>query len=76
MTRYQWFEEGHGQRALNLGILSTSMFSKYIQYKVYLEHRAAGRGHIEAIEMAAEAMKCGPTTIWKAVYFFVKSPNL
>lgn len=73
MTRFEWFEKGYGQQALNLGIISTAMFSKFVQYKMYIEHRTEGMGHIEAIEQTALDAKASVTTIWKAVYFFVKS---
>lgn len=76
MTRFEWFEHGYGQQALNLGIISTSMFARYIQFKVYSSYRDAGSAHIEAIEKTAEEVKCSVSTVWKAVYFFVKSPEL
>lgn len=73
MTRLEWFENGYGQIGLALGIISASMFSKFIQYKVYRQYRDHGRKHMDAIENAADDCKCSPGTVWNSVQFFMKS---
>lgn len=72
MTRFEWFEAGYGRIGVELGIVSTSVFAKYIHYKMYLNHRARGIPHMEAIYAAADEAKTSVTTVWKSFYFFGK----
>lgn len=76
MTRFEWFEKGYGQLALDLGIISSSMFMKFIHYKVYLDYRAENMMHISAIELVAEDFNCSVSNVWKSVSFFVKSEQV
>ncbi len=75
MTRFEWFENGHGQLALDLGFISPSMFERYIQFKIYLDYRKVGNGHIQAIQLVSEDTKASFSTVWKAVSFFIKSSD-
>lgn len=70
MTRFDWFEEGHGQKAMDLGIISPSIFYRFIQYKVFLELRDRGYSQKEAIEEVCERFKISYTTAFRAISFF------
>jgi len=70
MTRFEWFESGQARIALELGVLSASLFAKYIHFKVYLGHRQAGNNKMEAIRLTADEVGTSVTSVWKAVYFF------
>lgn len=76
MTRLEWFDNGNGLVALELGIISSSMYFKYVTYKVYLDKRAEGMPHMEAIEVTADQTKNSISNTWKAVSFFVKSNDV
>lgn len=68
--RFIWFENGYGQTALKLGIISPSMFERFIQYKIYLDLLDQGKGHMEAIKEISDEYNCGVTTVRDAVRFF------
>lgn len=70
MTRFEWFEEGHGQRAMDLGIISPSVFYRFIQYKVFLELRERGYSQKEALEEICDKFKISYTTAFRAISFF------
>lgn len=70
MTRFQWFEEGKAQEPLDLGILGSDMFAKYIRYKVYLDFISTGIDKATAIEFTAERNKCDRSTIYRDISFF------
>lgn len=70
MTRFDWFELGHGQEAMNLGIISPSVFYRYIQYKVFLELREAGMSQKQALEEIKDRFKISYTTAFRAISFF------
>lgn len=70
MTRFDWFELGHGQEAMKLGIISPSVFYRYIQYKVYLDLRAQGMSQKEALEELEDRFKISYTTAFRAISFF------
>jgi len=70
MTRFEWFEQGHAQEAMNLGIISPSVFYRFIQYKVFLELSERGYTQKEAIEEMCDKFKISYTTAWRAISFF------
>ena len=72
LTRFEWFEQGYGQQALQLGIISPSQFQKYIAFKYYLDYRHDGFGKMEAVAMVAAELKISEIWAFKAVSFFVK----
>lgn len=73
MTRFEWFESGHAQCPLNLGILGADMFMKYIRYKVYLDFLSSGIDKQTAIEFTAERNKCNRSTVYRDIEFFASS---
>jgi hypothetical protein len=70
MTRFEWFELGYGQEAMNLGIISPSVFYRYIQYKVFLELRAKGLRKEQAYAELEERFKTSRATICRSISFF------
>lgn len=70
MTRFEWFDKGYGQMAMELGIISPSMFYRFIQYKVYQELRASGLSQGQAIFEVSEKFRVSESTIFRAVSFF------
>ena len=72
MTRFDWFEQGNAQEAFRLGIISASLFRRYIAFKYYLDFRADGLGKMESVVAVAEELKTSENWAFKAVSFFVK----
>lgn len=71
MTRVEWFEKGFAHDALQLGIISTSVFQKFIKYKIYVELRSYGFGKMEAIREVSVRTKSSESACYKAISFFV-----
>jgi len=70
MTRFEWFDKGYGQQAMELGIISPSMFMRFIQYKVFLELKDSGMKQTDAISQMADDFKTSESSIFRAVSFF------
>jgi len=70
LTRLEWFDKGLANDALSLGIISTTIYAKWIQYKVYLEELPIQKSKHQAILQAAERTKCNEKTIRRAIEFF------
>lgn len=68
--RLKFFESGQALDAVNLGIISTSVFMKYIHYQEYLAFRSEGYDTCTAMQLTADKMKCHFTTIWRSVKYF------
>lgn len=73
MTRFEWFEAGHGLEGVELGIVRPDIFMKYIRYKVYLDFKAQGLDNSVAIALTAERNKCEITSIYRAITFFAST---
>lgn len=73
MNRLDWFEKGYAKEALHLGIISPTVFEQYPQYKMYLSYLETDKPRA-ARNKAAQFCKVSPTTIWRVVTFFEKSP--
>jgi hypothetical protein len=58
------------EEALQLGVISTSMYEKYEYYKLFLELTSKGEKQMDAIFNIAEASKCSVSTVFRAVSFF------
>ncbi len=69
-SRLEWFDSGDGNEALDLGIIGTDMFMKYIRYRIYLEELPRQKSRRQAILKAAERNKCDESTIREAIDFF------
>lgn len=74
VTRFQWFEDGHAQQAMDVGMISPSEFQRFIAFKIYIDLKKEGKNMRDASEIIAEQMKTSPSWVLKAIYFFVK-PN-
>lgn len=70
MNRFEWFEKGYGQQAMDLGIISPSMFYRFIQYKVFLELKEKGYSQREALDEISDKFKISYTTAFRAISFF------
>lgn len=70
MTRFEWFEKGYGQQAMELGIISPSMFYRFIQYKVFLELKASGKTTTQAVFEVSEKFNVSEVTVFRALSFF------
>lgn len=70
MTRFEWFESGHGIEAVRLDLIEPEVFTKYIRYKVYHDLLISGKSVEDATRIAAERIDCSITTIWRDRQFF------
>jgi len=70
MTRFEWFENGYAQSALNLGILSPNLFMYFIRYKRFLDVRPKANTQADAMAIVAEEFKCSESSVFRAVSFF------
>jgi len=73
MTRKEWYERNDVNTALNLGIVSGPMFSRYVYFKLYEQYRERGIEHSDAIQFVADDRKTSFSNVWRAVSFFRKS---
>lgn len=70
MTRFEWFEQGHAQLALEVGIISPSDFTGFIQYKRFCDLRPDCETQSEAITILSEEFKTSESSIYRAVSLF------
>ncbi len=63
----------NGLQGMELGIISESMFQRFIRYQVYLNYLKEGKKHIDAVKLASDDCNCDITLIYKATYFFAES---
>jgi len=72
MTRFEWFDKGHAQIALEVGELSPTKFHEFIQYKLFLSLTGQGIPKMQAIEQVAESTKTSVSNTYRAVSKFRK----
>jgi len=70
MTRFQFFESGYGLIGVEMGIISPSVYMKYIRYRVFLDFMHTNIDKMTAIEFTAERNKCDRSTIYRDIEFF------
>lgn len=70
MTLYEWFENGHAQLALEVGIISPSDFVGFIQYKRFCDVRPTVKTQADALTILSEEFKTSESSIYRAVSLF------
>jgi len=70
LTKFQFFEDGYAQLAVELGLMSPSNFQKYIHFKVYIDLRKEGFKKRDAIEITADKTHSSYSTVWRSIAFF------
>lgn len=70
LTKFQFFEDGYAQLAVELGLMSPSHFQKYIHFKLYMGFREEGHKKLNAIQLTAEKTLASKTSVWRSVAFF------
>lgn len=77
LTKLEFFEQGYAQLGFHLGLISGSDFMKFIYYKnVLFQIKRNGYNKSTAVQITAENMKTSDSTIWRAVHFFEKEPEM
>jgi hypothetical protein len=71
LSKYEFFELGFAQLALNLGLLSTSVFMRFVYYKeVKFQMEKNGHNKSTAVQIAADITKASLSTVWRSVRYF------
>jgi len=70
MTLFEWYEEGHAQLALEVGVITDYDFAKFIQYKRFLDVRQTVKSQAEALVILAEEFNSSESAIWRAISLF------
>lgn len=68
--RIEFFEKGFAQWGLEVGVISTSMFAKFIHWKVYRDFISDGHDKSTAIQLTADRTKASFSTVWRSVQYF------
>jgi len=75
LTKYEFFEQGYAQLAMHLGLMSPSVFMKFVYYKEFQQQVKNGFNRTTAVQATAEETKSSVATVWRAVYYFEKQQN-
>lgn len=70
LTKFEFFDKGYAQMAVELGLISPSAFMKFIHYKVYQETLLEGHNKSTAIQITAERNNSSFSTVWRSVEYF------
>ena len=70
MTRFEWFDKGYAQMALELGFVTPSAFMSFIHYKRYCDVRPEVKNQTEAIYVLTEEFNCSFSTIYRSIKAF------
>lgn len=70
LTKLQFFEDGYGQLAVELGLISPSSFMRFIHYKVFKDFMEDGYPKSTAIQLTADRTKASFSTVWRSVQYF------
>lgn len=70
MKLFEWFDKGHAQLALEVGMISAQEFNRFIHYKRYLDVRPDCKNQKEAICILALEFDTAESTIYKAIALF------
>jgi hypothetical protein len=70
LTKFEFFEQGYAQLAMELGLITPSEFMRFIHFKEYLQLREDGYKKKDAIFIIAEKCRCSESTVWRSVAFF------
>jgi len=75
MTRLE-FLKNYGSIGAECGCISPDVFMKYIRYMCYLDFKANGKAHQEAMQLTCDEHKLENTiTIWRDIRFFQEGEN-
>lgn len=69
MNYFEFFEK-YGAIGVELGIIPEAKYAQYIRYKVYIDLKAQGMTHLDAIYETAARCGCNITTVYRATYIF------
>lgn len=69
-SRLEFFEKGYAQWGLEVGVISTSTFAKFIHWKVFQDFISHGHDKSTAIQMTADRTRASFSTVWRSVQYF------
>jgi len=73
MTKFDWYNKGYGQIALEVGEITPSQFAAFIQYKRFCDVRPTVPTQADALTILSEEFKTSESSIYRAVSLFRNS---
>ncbi len=70
MSKFDWYDKGHAQLALEVGIISPSDFAGFIIYKRFLDIMPTSKNKTEAINNLTEEFKTSYSSVFRAIQSF------
>lgn len=67
ISKYEFFERGFAQLAMDVGYLDPAHFMRFIRYKLFLDYKAQGHNKSTAVQFVADQTRCSFSTAWRAV---------
>lgn len=72
ITRLEFFEQGFARLGLEVGVVSTSAFARFIHYTVYRDFIAEGHDKSTAIQLTADRTRASFSTVYRSVQYFTE----